>query len=242
MLGGPQSHPWDCTSRRWLLLQLPQKHRPRTWRLFACSLVGWPARHHLAMGPRWPGMRHWKSTWIGATARAQHKTWPAKRSQQCGGRVLVLPRPMSRSFPSAIACLEGGSAWSRILPPTSAQGARAPGGALACRAPSKTPGSYFRLLFETYMRPSEGLALRGFQLLPPVKEFRESWVGGHCSSERASRGSLVKRASTTPASHWTWHANSSCFPFCGCSKKHEASDSSSFPSRTRTRQRKWKTR
>ena len=120
-----------------------------------------------------------------------------------------------------------------IFPPTSAQGSAA-GGALACRRPSTTPRSLLLLaLRDAHVTIQEGLALRGFQLVPPIicKELLEPRACGHYSSERASEGSLAKKVSSTTAS---LHSGffSSCFPFCNCSKTHE-------PRRPRARQWKW---
>ena len=153
MLGPPRPHPWDCTSRRWLLRQLPQKHRPHIWN----------TGH---------GQQDARSSAVGA-------------SESPATHVTKFPHRL----PPGLEARGAG-----ILPPTA-------GGALAFRTPSKTPGSL--------LLPAEGLALRGFQLLPPIKGISEA---------------VAQQASTTPASHWTWHTNSFCFPFCGCSKTHEANE------------------
>ena len=78
---------------------------------------------------------------------------------------------------------------ARILSSTSAKGT-----GVACWLAEHNRqhlGLFFSLLFDTYMRPSEGLALRGFQLLPPIKEIAgagEKWS----LLIRASWGSLAK--------------------------------------------------
>ena len=97
-----------------------------------------------------------------------------------------LPRPTSRSHPSGIACLQG---WKRLEPGASRPPAPRVLVLLVARwlaeHNEKLLGLYFCLLFETYMQPSEGLALRGFQLLPPIKGIRGA----------AGRLSLLIRAS-----------------------------------------------
>ena len=74
------------------------------------------------------------------------------------------------------------------------------------------------------------------------KEFLEPRDNGHYSSERPSSSKLAKQASTTSASHWTWHAISFCFPCSRCSKQLEANDSSSSHVLARKQHKTWKTR
>ena len=216
----------------------PQKHRPRIWRLFACSLVGWPVRHYLTIDSA--GLGSDTGRVLGVELRPGHNTGHGQqdaRSSAVGASESPCDPgherfPLSHRLPPGLEAPRAG-----ILPTTSAQRAGAAGGALACRTPSKTRGSLLLPVVETYKRPSEGPAAR---LPAPSAKQRNFW--SDCSSEGANQDSLAKQASATPASHWTWHANSSCFPFCTCSKTIEAKDSSSFPSRTRKRQRKLKTR
>ena len=148
----------------------------------------------------------------GVELRPRHNT----RHGQQDARSHVTKFPLGNRLPPGLEAPGAGS-----LPPTNAQGAGAAGGALACRTQSKTLVS---LLLPALRDVHATIGRTGVARLPaPSANQRNSW-------------------SRTPASRWTWHANSSCFPFCNCSKTHEANDSSSFPSRTRRRQRKGKTR
>ena len=119
-----------------------------------------------------------------------------------------------------------------ILPPTGAQSAGADGGAGFAEHHQKLLGLYFCLLFETYMRPLDGLALRGFQLVPPIKGIpgAAGWWARLIRTGRAGAAWQNRRVRHQRL------AGSSCFPFCGCPNTHETDDSSSFPSRTRKRQ------
>ena len=117
----------NCTSRRWLLRRWPRKHRPCTCRLCAFSFAGWPRRQHHTTGQRRPGIRRWRSAWSGATTRARHRTWPARRLQQCGGRFQT---SLEASPPLSIASWAG-----------SDKGTAAAGGSLDCGTQPKTFGS-----------------------------------------------------------------------------------------------------
>ena len=204
-------HPWDCTSRRWLLRQLPQKHRPRTGRLFACSLVGWPARHYLTIGQRWPGIRHWQSTWSGATTRARHRTRAARRCSSAVGRSRISHDPCHEPSLRPSLASSAGSAWSREPPAHWRLGNR-------CwwRDDSQnatTPKSWVSTCACSSRRTCDrrkGWRCVSSSSFRQSKEFLQPWASGHYSRERASQGSLAKQASTTPASHWNWHADSSC--------------------------------
>ena len=124
--------------------QPSQASMPRTCKLFALS---WGERgsklnrQHTTIGQRRSGTRRWRECleWSydqGTTQDMASKTLAAVR------RALPnLPRPMSRSFLSAIACLQG---WKRLDPGASRQPAPRVlvlGGALACRAATQNPGS-----------------------------------------------------------------------------------------------------
>ena len=225
-------HPWDCTSRPWRRRRWPQRHRPRTCKLFAFSLGGGPDRqyHHDWTAPIWDQTLAEYLEWSYDQGTTQDMA--SKKLAAVRWALPNLPQPVSRSFPSAIACLQ---AWKRLepgsLPPMPAPRVLVLLVArwLAERNQKNFRVSNFCLLFETYMRPSEGLALRGFQ---PSADQRNSWSRGqvgHYSSERASWGSLAKQASTTRACRWTWHANSSCFPYCRCSKERRGARQLLFP-------------
>ena len=96
------------------------------------------------------------------------------------------PRPMSRSFPSAIPCLQG---WKRLEPGSSRP--RAPGVVVLLVARwlaehnQKLLGLYFCLLFKTYIRPPED-----WRCGPALYAERNSWSRGKVvtahPSERAS--------------------------------------------------------
>ena len=139
-------------------------------------LLGWLAsRDYLTIAQRQSGIRHWQSTWSGAATKAQHKTWPARR-----------PQPCHEVFPRKSLASRAGSAWSREPPrPETPRVLVLLVARWLAEHNQKLLCLYFCLLFETYMRPSEGLALRGFQLLPPIKGIRGA----------AGRLSLLIRAS-----------------------------------------------
>ena len=173
-------HSWDRTSRRWLLRQLPQKHKKNA--LAGSSLAPWLA-----------GATDTNSR-LDSTSLGSDPGYDQGRTQDMASKTLAavrwalpnLPRPMSRSFPSAIARLEPGSSRPpapRVLVLLVAR--------WLAEHHLKLLGLYFCLHVETEMRPSEGLALRGFQLLPPIKG--TSGAAGKCSSERAGQGSLPNR-------------------------------------------------
>ena len=119
------------TSRRWLLRQSPQKHRPRSLRLFACSLVGWPTRHYLGLGSdtgRVPGVE----------LRPRHNTGHGQQDARSGvvgasesPATHVTKCPLGHRLLPALG----------ILPSISDQGTAAAGGSLTCRTSSKTFGS-----------------------------------------------------------------------------------------------------
>ena len=91
-----------------------------------------------------------------------------------------LPRPRSRSFPSAIA---------------SAQGTGAAGGSLACGTQPKTTVSP---LLPPLRDVHAAVGRTGAAKCPaPSVDQRNLWASGHCSSEPAS--CLARQSSTTPA-------------------------------------------
>ena len=96
---------------------------------------------------------------LGMEIRPGHGTGHSQ--QDAGSSAVGAPEPPARAMSRT------GSAWSREPP--------APRVLLLlvarCLAERNQQflNLYFCLLFATYMRPSEGPALRGFQLLPPIK-------------------------------------------------------------------------
>ena len=143
----------------------------------------------------------------------RQRTWPARRLEVCGGRCqtshdLCHELSLGHRLPPGLEAPGAG------IPSTSAKGTGA-GGSMACGTQPKLLGLS---TFECYS------ALRGFQLLPPIKGIpgaARKWS----PLIRASWGSLAKQASATPACHWTRHDNF-CFLHCMCSKQPEACGSS----------------
>ena len=107
-------HQWDCTSRRWLLRRLPRKDRPCTClRLLLCWLAR-PTIQHDWTAPTWDQTLAEYLEWSydqGATQDMASETLAAVRWP-----LPNLPRPMSRSFSSATACLQG---WKHLEPGSS---------------------------------------------------------------------------------------------------------------------------
>ena len=119
------------------------------------------------VGLRRTRIRHWQSDDQDTTQDMASKTLAAVR-----WALPNLPRPVSRCFPSAIACLQG---WKRLEPGSSRSPAPRVLVLLVARwlaeQHQQLLGLYFCLLFETYMRPSERLALAR---LPSVRRERGS--------------------------------------------------------------------
>ena len=142
-------------------------------------LVGRPTQPHDWTAPAWDQTLAEYLEWSydqGTTQDMASKTLAAVR-----WAFPNRPRPMSRSFPSAIACLQG---WKR-LELGSARSAGAAGGALACRTLSKTPGS---LLLPALRDVHATIGRTGAARLPSSfrqsEEFLEPRAGGRFSSER----------------------------------------------------------
>ena len=208
MLDSPQrTRQWDCTSRRWLqwrgdnknTVDVPGGASPAPW------LVGPPDNTSRLVSSEGPS-KQWRNIWNGATTRERRRTWPAKRWQRCCG----LPRPMSRSFISAIACLQS---WRRLEPEWCSW----------WRAGLKNIiksswVSTFACSSRRTCNHQKDCHCGASSFCRQPMEFLER-ASDHHSSARASSGSLEKQANTTPAFHWTWHDISSCSPSCS-SQRH----------------------
>ena len=171
--------PGFALDKRWRSTLSPTTSEPGFSLLSYASMLGRPPGLIHGTAPLDAGGRHndadhvlassSPSSWmvgatdmIGATTRARHRDMASKTLAAVRWALSNLPRPMSRSFPSTIACLQD---WKRLEPRASRPPAPRELVLLVarwlCRAqPKKLPSLCFCLLFEMYMRPSEGLELR----------------------------------------------------------------------------------
>ena len=129
------------------------------------TCFAWLAGHHdwTAPGSDAGGVR-------GVELRPAHDTGRGQQDAGSGWALPNLPRPMSRTFASAIACLQG---WRRLEPGSSRPPAPRVLVLLVARWLAEHPKTHWSPLLPA-LRNEHAAALRGSQLLPPVQE-RNSW-------------------------------------------------------------------
>ena len=159
-----------------------------------------------------------------------HRTWPARRLQQCGGRFQTSHDLCHEAPPRQPLASRAGGAWSRDYLVLQRQGHWCCWWLVGLRNTTRISrvSTFACSSKRTCGRRKDWRcdASSSFRRSREFLELRESHP-----RERAG-SSLAKLGSTTPGCHRTWHAISICLPYCKCSKQLEANDSSSPSSYT----------